>query len=43
MVVIFLDIYSFLFFWQLKKQHSEYKKENINVVESMREGNFVYF
>ncbi|MDR6460139.1 putative MFS family arabinose efflux permease [Chryseobacterium vietnamense] len=27
-----------LFFWQLHKQHSEYKKETVNVVESMREG-----
>lgn len=36
--VIVLIIIASLFFWQLNKQHSEYKKESVNVVESMREG-----
>lgn len=36
--VIALIIIASLFFWQLNKQHSEYKKESVNVVESMREG-----
>lgn len=36
--VIVLIFIASLFFWQLNKQHSEYKKESVNVVESMREG-----
>ncbi|WP_245142929.1 MFS transporter [Chryseobacterium daecheongense] len=36
--VIALIIIASLFFWQLNKQHSEYKKESVNVLESMREG-----
>lgn len=36
-VIIFIFIAS-LFFWQLNQQHSEYKKDTVNVVESMREG-----
>ncbi len=37
-VIISLIFLASLFFFQLKKQHSEYKKENINVMDSMREG-----
>ncbi|NML69332.1 MFS transporter [Chryseobacterium sp. RP-3-3] len=37
-VIISLIFIASLFFWQLKEQHSEYKKEEVNVVESMREG-----
>lgn len=37
-VIISLIFVASLFFFQLKKQHSEYKKEEINVIESMREG-----
>ncbi|MFP3835707.1 MFS transporter, partial [Chryseobacterium sp. SIMBA_028] len=37
-VIISLIFTASLFFWNLNKQHSEYKKETVNVVESMREG-----
>ncbi|HCN50993.1 MAG TPA: MFS transporter [Chryseobacterium sp.] len=37
-VILSLIFLASLFFWQLKKQHSEHKKEMVNVVESMREG-----
>ncbi|WP_294303804.1 MFS transporter [uncultured Chryseobacterium sp.] len=37
-VIIALIFLASLFFFQLNKQHSEYKKENINVMDSMREG-----
>lgn len=37
-VIISLIFLASLFFFQLNKQHSGYKKENINVMESMREG-----
>lgn len=37
-VIISLIFIASLFFWQLKQQHSEHKKEEVNVVESMREG-----
>lgn len=37
-VIISLIFLASLFFFQLNKQHSGYKKENINVIESMREG-----
>src|SRR5690606_9595610 len=36
--IISLIFIASLFFWQLKKQHSEHKKESVKVVESMREG-----
>lgn len=38
LVIIFLIFLASLFFFQLNKQYSEYKKENINVIDSMREG-----
>ncbi|WP_294284545.1 MFS transporter [uncultured Chryseobacterium sp.] len=38
LVIISLIFLASLFFFQLNKQHSEYKKENINVMDSMREG-----
>lgn len=38
LVIIFLIFLASLFFFQLNKQHSGYKKENINVMDSMREG-----
>lgn len=37
-VIISLIFLASLFFFQLNKQQSGYKKENINVMESMREG-----
>lgn len=37
-VIISLISVASLFFWQLNKQFSEYKKEEIKVFESMREG-----
>lgn len=38
LVIIFLIFLASLFFFQLNKQYSGYKKENINVIDSMREG-----
>ncbi|KAA0126535.1 MFS transporter [Chryseobacterium sp. SN22] len=38
LVIILLIFLASLFFFQLNKQYSEYKKENINVMDSMREG-----
>ncbi|GEN74917.1 MFS transporter [Chryseobacterium hagamense] len=38
LVIIFLIFLASLFFFQLNKQYSGYKKENINVMDSMREG-----
>ncbi|MBV8324673.1 MFS transporter [Chryseobacterium sp.] len=37
-VILSLIFLASLFFWQLKKQHSENKKDAVNVVESMWEG-----
>jgi hypothetical protein len=37
-VIISLIFLASLFFFQLKKQYSEYKKDQINVIDSMREG-----
>ncbi len=37
-VIILLIFLASLFFFQLNKQYSGYKKENINVMDSMREG-----
>lgn len=37
-VVISLILIASVFFWQLRQQHSEYKKGEIKVLESMREG-----
>ena len=37
-VIISLITIASLFFWQLKEQHSENKKQNLKIVESMKEG-----
>lgn len=37
-VILSLIFIASLFFWQLKKQHSESKKQNLKIVESMKEG-----
>lgn len=37
-VILSLIFLASLFFWQLNRQHSEYKKETVDVMESMREG-----
>lgn len=37
-VIISLLLFASLFFWKINKQHSEYKKEEIKVFESMKEG-----
>lgn len=37
-VIISLITVASLFFWQLKEQHSENKKQNLKIVESMKEG-----
>lgn len=37
-VIVSLMTLASIFFWQLKPQHSEYNKKEVNVLESMREG-----
>ncbi|WP_312075156.1 MFS transporter [Chryseobacterium sp.] len=38
LVVVILIVISTLFFWQLNKQFSEHKKEEVKVMESIKEG-----
>ncbi|MCU7614286.1 MFS transporter [Chryseobacterium sp. GMJ5] len=38
LVIISLILIASAFFWQINKQYSEYKKEDIKILESMREG-----
>lgn len=43
LIVVVLIVISTIFFWQLNQQFSEHKKENVKVMESIREGvSFIY-
>ena len=38
LIIISLILIASVFFWQIKKQYSEYKKQDVKTLESMREG-----